>query len=1135
MTDASQHGHELTPLRAPEYSQFVHASRDSSPPVPLPTGEVSLMGQALLRHPPLSDPTRFSSVEVPLASLISRPQLSREGTALSNHLPLGNPTRFSSVEVPLARLMSRSQVPREGTPLSNHLPLSDPTRFSSVEVPLSRFQPRGKSIPEIKAGLPVTRRYLNLNRVKRKATVEQPDSSDEEPLARKSRRKNQSKTSDDIRVPSRSKRNKKRRQTSVQLDSNMETSPQPQYADDLQQSVPEDENLPNVIPRSDTPSLSEDDPRDWEIEIPSGQITRSLDESNVDSFGIQETEVSVSRFLTLYKRMATGAEPHPMQHRFALTGLSPRGNKRAVITCKAGLDEATLPMLEAHADIDSVKGVLFSGDQWPFKSPVYLTPIPLLSETINGQSRFYIQKDGKDVPIHHFKNCGFAKCGGDIRIRVIFPLMQDHTPGRKNAVMTQADLKKWYFFIQEAMRKVKKVDLRHWPESYEHGLETSRLSNGTLCIAPIEVHKDIIGSLITTIREVVDADYEYQLKFSGFLLYWEIQNKKGGSRAKIRVDGSDYLQILKEKIIPTAFSDVDVDCLVFRNVQADPAIEYSTEEWSLYWRREFHQLLLSHSTGVSLDVAGERVSAFSSGAQYQCDLLCLMRDIAGMHFNTRGNATDNRVYYMQAYHTDKEVTYQSKAWNKQIPFKPSEVINPPKDATTGITGYTSRIKKYLDLHGRKLSSAARLEVTISMDELESFHLPLTRDLLLQAFERIHRRVMPLFRIMKLDAIQYYYSRMHQAHAETLITTQCAGLLAAFAWMLPALHGRPDESPAHRRIAACAAVPTGVLPNSDIRPLFAKGQFLLTEVQLVEEVPRLVRSPAAEDVLAVLGIQDQEKLLGQLRTGTHRAQPNARYGATKNKQVAVFCAGMHSPVEDIKRMVAPWLEGRGLEYLSSNNDLHYTPEYITTNPLPDNTKSDIYIEYLFQCCCRSVLQKPPNRKANPSKGIIRSTYFRGGTQADVDAILSYDHNYWRIPVNGILQDWPEHYRMHGHHPVAGGQGGRTWWDYSFDKFFPKKGAPPEPPSLQGLHQLECRDRWIDLMDAAETHEAELIRTLMKAKFDTLSAFLPAKDKLWNCDEWTTATASKRSGKTKRGVHLVINSHPRDMSFSSGYRT
>lgn len=81
---------------------------------------------------------------------------------------------------------------------------------------------------------------------------------------------------------------------------------------------------------------------------------------------------------------------------FALTGFdSERNNRfRLVPPPEPGF---AAQEVEKSFDIDSVKGVLFRGDPWPFQQGLQIYTLPPPEETLIGASRYYLNIENEKV------------------------------------------------------------------------------------------------------------------------------------------------------------------------------------------------------------------------------------------------------------------------------------------------------------------------------------------------------------------------------------------------------------------------------------------------------------------------------------------------------------------------------------------------------------------------------------------------------------------------------------------------------------------------------------------------------------------------------------------------------------------
>lgn len=321
--------------------------------------------------------------------------------------------------------------------------------------------------------------------------------------------------------------------------------------------------------------------------------------------------------------------------------------------------------------------------------------------------------------MHHFKNYPFINVGDSIRTWAVFLDTKKAHSGAYNSRLTSEQRIAWYDKgALPAARRVLSESHHYWHPTYADKLRSMRLGNGTFNIAPMQIPENKVTAFINAIRTELRGQEDPAARvLANFVIYWEIQNEKHASRVDITDRRYDWQEALDESIA-RALRDV---VTYNEDTDFDVAVEYRHRDFSLAWRTDGHHLLLQALLGFSPDVVASMVTSTSEGARYQRDHAAGLRDIAGCHVNLKGKASPSGPHYLQAYHHDKFVMYQSKAKDKQVSLRPRLFVSPPDAA-----GY-SKLADWLTTTDEAMAQLAngptgnvlRCEVTIGQPHIQA--------------------------------------------------------------------------------------------------------------------------------------------------------------------------------------------------------------------------------------------------------------------------------------------------------------------------------------------------------------------------------------------------------------------------------
>lgn len=320
------------------------------------------------------------------------------------------------------------------------------------------------------------------------------------------------------------------------------------------------------------------------------------------------------------------------------------------------------------------------------------------------------------VPLHHFKNYGFAVIDR-IRIRAVFPELRS-LESPYNARLTIAQRVSWYEDVLyiAVMRIIEKSYF--WPVSYANRLFNSRGIAGELVLAPIEVREQDFPLLLAEIHAILNnpnARPEIRV-FRGFGLYWELQDEKQSTW--MDANDNDWRENMEQQCIPTMFRNFNLDLIDGENIDVDVAVEYRHKDKSLYFRRDAHTILVDKLLGFSPGRIEAFLAVRSSGAQYQCDNVAGLDAIAGFHANFKGKRTPKHAMYCQCYTSDKSMRYQSRGINKQAPLSAKWFLRPP--STSSLAAERWLIETEADLLSaiqNHTPSVLRVEVTVPFSKM----------------------------------------------------------------------------------------------------------------------------------------------------------------------------------------------------------------------------------------------------------------------------------------------------------------------------------------------------------------------------------------------------------------------------------
>lgn len=160
----------------------------------------------------------------------------------------------------------------------------------------------------------------------------------------------------------------------------------------------------------------------------------------------------------------------------------------------------------------------------------------------------------------------------------------------------------------------------------------------------------------------------------------------------------------------------------------DVGLEIQDGERAILWRKDAAPNLLSYILGSTLDEAGRIVH----GTSFQEDINSHLLEVAGFRvgFPTTP-AGDYRIAYVQAYTTDKSLTYHKHGFqhSQNLTGQAAMKGNPPKYCSDLTAAYVDAKQKNV---------AARLEVRLPLEFASEYMLEFDVDLLHHSILSVHR-------------------------------------------------------------------------------------------------------------------------------------------------------------------------------------------------------------------------------------------------------------------------------------------------------------------------------------------------------------------------------------------------------------
>lgn len=484
-----------------------------------------------------------------------------------------------------------------------------------------------------------------------------------------------------------------------------------------------------------------------------------------------QTALSLEKFCNLVEEIAGNQDPQAQLRaaELALKGTQDGLSYSITPTARERLTDDELERVRTSYDIDSMKGVITENDQWPFEEAIEVYPVSPWPEVITGHSRYRI-KIGKEVgsqmasvtmqrliwsvqlvPVHHFKNTGFCRIGENIRIRAVFPALRQTNAGPKDPNLSTYQIEAWYDDVMRpAIQAIAPDVLPHWPINANHCMFIARRERGQLVFTGVDVQATLVWLFISRMRTILNAPTAPATiqAFRGFMLYWEVQGIKLQGRFT-QAAGEDFHNQFERCCVVPAFTGINQARLNPDTTHVDVAMEKGLPGYSLYFATESHEMLLEHCCKETQVRANNMVQSTTHGASYLRNYVATLQHLSGFRVSYLARVEPRPILYLQAYHTDKNITYQSSSFTHTIPLRPTSLLEAPKSSSGGFTSFFRGINQTFTDAQENVGgeSRIRLEVTVTLAKMRrhgdlNLILNLSSDTLAACVFKYPRETMP---------------------------------------------------------------------------------------------------------------------------------------------------------------------------------------------------------------------------------------------------------------------------------------------------------------------------------------------------------------------------------------------------------
>ncbi|KAJ3559064.1 hypothetical protein NP233_g11357 [Leucocoprinus birnbaumii] len=489
--------------------------------------------------------------------------------------------------------------------------------------------------------------------------------------------------------------------------------------------------------------------------------------------------------------------------------------------------------LQAERDIDSVIGI---SKHILVAAPISIGAVPdptcALSRSIHFKYHFSDNNISSDddmlsesdvesaqsgqrqpVDYHRIPNFEFGSFGDRKALHVFFPklctperLKNRSTPAYQ---LTQRERELWYEKgLRPAIESISQGLASEWPATYETEIIRGTKHRGRAMVTTKMIAQQHVRGLMDRIRleisndpTILPEDVDWARNF--FVMHTIRGVKHAFGHEPSRSEATEAL----DRVFRV--SQLSTDALANGSWYVDVGLELSSAEgMCLQWNTAGHHKLVSQA--LHLDERQARTVTRLNSSKYYRDLASHLPEVSGFRLTlTPRSEGEYRAVYIQAYTTDKAVTYNQEGFHhaKHLSVEDAMGKVQPSKMMKGIH------KIYQEARTRN-PSKARLEIRVPYHHASQVLVDLDYDAFRSSMYAFDCYDWWDFRTIRIMACSQVFDMQQIGISSSRFMPETLLLTAACIWLVNGLHARPEDGPAARDLMRAVLPVTEVQGISD---------------------------------------------------------------------------------------------------------------------------------------------------------------------------------------------------------------------------------------------------------------------------------------------------------------------------------
>ncbi|KAK2464157.1 hypothetical protein APHAL10511_003850, partial [Amanita phalloides] len=393
-------------------------------------------------------------------------------------------------------------------------------------------------------------------------------------------------------------------------------------------------------------------------------------------------------------------------------------------------------------------------------------------------------------------NTLLAKISDRHHIRIFFPGLS--TGERQSSALTAEESSAVYEIgILPALREVAPTIVHNFPPTYNAEGFRATLATGTQIQSTYPISASDVLPFSRALRAHMSA-----IPWGNDIIFGtEMRGVKNWTEHLPSEDEAENeLFELFRKFSPLGHHVEDGDWYV------DVAVELLHQNKAVVWRADCFRPIMQELLGFS---EHETNRAVTNQRTFEQDISQHLTQVAGFRARCKKPTGPYEVLYIQAYTTDKVLTYQPEGGNFGKTLKGYHAIEGGAEGPS----YTSRLLRSYEEARDKTDVAARLEVRVPLQQATSVLLNFPMEVYLQTCLVFPRELWNV-RIVRLEAAHNLLCHLNSQPAMARSAPSVLTTYAALVWLINGLHNRPPSDQAGRAVSRIALPLTVDLDHND---------------------------------------------------------------------------------------------------------------------------------------------------------------------------------------------------------------------------------------------------------------------------------------------------------------------------------